>query len=166
MLDIHTFQKHLIITILSCLLSSFSLIWVRNQKHFFPIILHRADNFSRCLGIPVEGNWIMLCSQRENDSEPAEIFLGGNLIYATSLFNPSNQPFLFFLFNCALKDIYSCCVLVSKLCPTLLQPHGLQPARLPVHGISQARILEWVAMPSSRGSSWPRDWTQVSCIGT
>ena len=37
-----------------------------------------------------------------------------------------------------------------------------------VHGILQARILEWVAMPSSRGSSWPRDQTQVSfisCIG-
>ena len=29
-----------------------------------------------------------------------------------------------------------------------------------VHGILQPRILEWVAMPSSRGSSWPRDWTQ------
>ena len=34
-----------------------------------------------------------------------------------------------------------------------------------VHGISQARILEWVAMPSSRGSSQPRDQTHVSCIG-
>ena len=33
-----------------------------------------------------------------------------------------------------------------------------------VHGILQATIREWVAMPSSRGSSWPRDWTQVSCI--
>ena len=33
-----------------------------------------------------------------------------------------------------------------------------------VHGIFQARILEWVAMPSSRGSSQPRDQTQVSCI--
>ena len=33
-----------------------------------------------------------------------------------------------------------------------------------VHGILQARIVEWVAVPSSRGSSWPRDWTQVSCI--
>ena len=32
-----------------------------------------------------------------------------------------------------------------------------------VHGILQARVLEWVAMPSSRGSSQPRDWTQVSC---
>ena len=33
-----------------------------------------------------------------------------------------------------------------------------------VHGILQARILEWVAMPSSRGSSWPRNQTCVSCI--
>ena len=32
-----------------------------------------------------------------------------------------------------------------------------------VRGILQARILEWVAMPSSRGSSWPRDRTWVSC---
>ena len=31
-------------------------------------------------------------------------------------------------------------------------------------GILQARILEWVAMPSSRGSSQLRDWTQVSCV--
>ena len=31
-------------------------------------------------------------------------------------------------------------------------------------GILQAKILEWVDMSSSRGSSWPRDWTQVSCI--
>ena len=33
-----------------------------------------------------------------------------------------------------------------------------------VHGILQARILEWVAMPSSRGHSWPRDWSWVSPI--
>ena len=33
-----------------------------------------------------------------------------------------------------------------------------------VHGILQARILEWIAIPFSRGSSQPRDWTQVSCI--
>ena len=33
-----------------------------------------------------------------------------------------------------------------------------------VHGILQARILEWVALPFSRGSFQPRDWTQVSCI--
>ena len=39
-----------------------------------------------------------------------------------------------------------------------LRPHGL------VHGILQARILEWVAFPFSRGSSQPRDWTQISHI--
>ena len=33
-----------------------------------------------------------------------------------------------------------------------------------IHEILQARILEWVAISSSRGFSWPRDWTQVSCI--
>ena len=32
------------------------------------------------------------------------------------------------------------------------------------HGIFQARVLEWVAIPFSRASSWPRDWTRVSCI--
>ena len=40
---------------------------------------------------------------------------------------------------------------------------GCSPPSSPVHGIFQSRILEWVAMPSSRGSSWPRDWTPVSC---
>ena len=33
-----------------------------------------------------------------------------------------------------------------------------------VHGVLQARTLEWVAMTLSRRSSWPRDWTRVSCI--
>ena len=33
-----------------------------------------------------------------------------------------------------------------------------------VHGVLQARILEWIAIPCSRGSSRPRDWTWVSCI--
>ena len=33
-----------------------------------------------------------------------------------------------------------------------------------VHGVLQARVLEWVAISFSRGSSWPRDWTWVSCI--
>ena len=45
-----------------------------------------------------------------------------------------------------------------------LRPHGLSPPGSSVHGILQARILEWVAIPFSRGSSWSRDQTQVSCI--
>ena len=49
-----------------------------------------------------------------------------------------------------------------------LQPHGLYPPGSSVHGISQARILEWVTIFSFRGSSQPRDGTHVSsifCIG-
>ena len=42
--------------------------------------------------------------------------------------------------------------------------HGLQPPGSSVHGILPARMLEWAAVPSSRGSSRPRDWTRVSCI--
>ena len=45
-----------------------------------------------------------------------------------------------------------------------LWPHELETAR-PLHGLSQARILEWVAISFSRGSSWSRDWTHVSCTG-
>ena len=42
-------------------------------------------------------------------------------------------------------------------------PHGLWPASSSVHGILQAGTLEWVASPFSRGSSRPRDQTQISC---
>ena len=38
------------------------------------------------------------------------------------------------------------------------------PSGSSVYGISQARILEWVAISFSRGSSWPRDWICISCI--
>ena len=53
----------------------------------------------------------------------------------------------------------------SLNCPTLC---NLVDCSLPgssIHGIFQARILEWVAISFSRGSSRPRDWTQVYCIG-
>ena len=48
---------------------------------------------------------------------------------------------------------------VTQLCLTLWKPMDYT-----VHGILQARILEWVAFPFSRGSSQPRGQTQVSCI--
>ena len=43
-------------------------------------------------------------------------------------------------------------------------PENCSPSGFSARGISQARILEWVAIPFSRASSWPRDWTRVSCI--
>ena len=57
----------------------------------------------------------------------------------------------------------SVCVLVYQLCLTLCDPVDCSPPGSSVHGILQARILEWVAFPSSRGSSRPRNGTGVSC---
>ena len=56
-------------------------------------------------------------------------------------------------------------VLVSQSCLTLCDPVNCSPPGSSVHGILQARILEWIAIPFSRGSSWPRDQIQVSHIG-
>ena len=50
-------------------------------------------------------------------------------------------------------------VKVTQLCQTLCDPMDYT-----IHGILQARILEWVVFPFSRGSSQPKDQTQVSCI--
>ena len=49
-------------------------------------------------------------------------------------------------------------------CLTLCNPIDCSPPGSSVHGILQARTLEWVAMPSSRGSSWPRDWICISYV--
>ena len=47
--------------------------------------------------------------------------------------------------------------IVAKLCPTLFDPMDSSPPSSSVHGILQARVLEWVAIPFSRGASQSRD---------
>ena len=54
-------------------------------------------------------------------------------------------------------------VSVTQSCLTLCDPMDCSPPGSSVHGIFKARIPEWVSIPFSRGSSPPRDWTQVSC---
>ena len=63
--------------------------------------------------------------------------------------------------------IHRCECSVAQSPPILCDPMDCSPPGSPVHGILQARLLEWVAMPSSRGSFWPRARTPVSyiCIG-
>ena len=56
------------------------------------------------------------------------------------------------------------CVLVTQLCPALCDPTDCSPPDFSVNEILQARILEWIAIPFSRGTSQPRDWTLVSYI--
>ena len=53
---------------------------------------------------------------------------------------------------------------VAQSCLTLCDPMDCSLPGSSVHGIFQARILEWIAISFSRGSSWPRDRTQVSRI--
>ena len=55
------------------------------------------------------------------------------------------------------------CSVTAVKCPTLCDPLGCSPPGSSVRGIFPARILQWVAMPSSRGSSWHRDQTSISC---
>ena len=59
---------------------------------------------------------------------------------------------------------YVCALFSHSLCLTLCDPMDGNPQDILSMGILQARILEWVAMSSSRGSSQPRNRTQVSCI--
>ena len=65
----------------------------------------------------------------------------------------------------SLINIVQACVLqLLQSCLTLCDSIDCNPPACPVHGILQARILEYVAMPSSGGSSQPRDPTRSSCI--
>ena len=57
-----------------------------------------------------------------------------------------------------------CCCLVAKSCLTLCDPIDWSLPGSSVYGISQTRVLEWVVIFFSRGSSQPRDWTWFSLI--
>ena len=71
--------------------------------------------------------------------------------------NGSNPPLSSTLLS------FSLCVLVAQSYPTLCNSTNRSPPGFSVHGILQARILGWTTIPFSRGSSWSRDWTLVSC---
>ena len=81
----------------------------------------------------------------------------------TTSFHSSILPTISFSVSSLVPDT-SCCCLVAKPCPTLCDTMDCSPPVSSVHGISQARILEWVVISYSRGSSWPRGQTHISCI--
>ena len=66
--------------------------------------------------------------------------------------------------NCISIKLHKVKMLVAQSCLTLCDPIDCSPPGSSVHGILQARILVWVAIFCSRGSSRPRDRTQVSCV--
>ena len=60
---------------------------------------------------------------------------------------------------------HCCCCVAAQLAQLFCSSMNCSPPGSSVHGISQARKLEWVALSLSSGSSQPRDWTHVSCTG-
>ena len=56
-------------------------------------------------------------------------------------------------------------MLVAQSCPTLCDPTNCSPSGSSIHGVLQARIVEWIAISFFRGSSQPRDQTHVSPTG-
>ena len=64
------------------------------------------------------------------------------------------------------QPLQSSKVFITQLCLTVCDPKDCSPPGSSVHGILQARILEWVVIPFSRGSSQSRDRTVVSCIAS
>ena len=90
-------------------------------------------------------------------SSPAHCFPASHPLHSAKTwtlrfppFSPDPQPGLL---------VSAVCWLVSKLCLTLCGPLDFSPPVSSVHGISQTRILEWITISFSRGSSWPRDQT-------
>ena len=63
---------------------------------------------------------------------------------------------------CLMVHLTSCCTYPRAI--ALCNVMDCSPPGSSIHGISQARILEWVTVSCSRGSSWPRDRTHISCF--
>ena len=68
------------------------------------------------------------------------------------------------LWQFAIAACVHVCMLSLRSYMTLFDPVDCSTPGSCVHGILQARILEWTAISSSRGTSWPRDWTCSSCV--
>ena len=62
------------------------------------------------------------------------------------------------------EDVTPACLLSGSVVSDSSDPMDCSPPGSSIHGILQARILEWVAISSSRGSSQHRDQTHVSCV--
>ena len=98
------------------------------------------------------------------------LFKGGQILFFTTLKDQVKDNWEHFItsldLNLETQSIFNCCVHAKSLqsSPTRCAPIDYSLPGCSVHGILQTRILEWVAVSFSRGSSQPRDQTLVSCI--
>ena len=99
---------------------------------------------------------------------PKNVIYSGQQHYhisSNSLFWKLNTYQAYKSISAALTIAMGACYPVAKLCPTPFDPMDCSMPGSFAHGISQAGILEWVAIFFSKGSFWSRDRTRISCIG-
>ena len=111
--------------------------------------------------------WTLKCPSPSNHDWP--MILEDSCWSKYPLFSQTGTRLLFNfnLDKCKMSSSSSSIQATSlQSCPTLSDPMDYSPPGSSVHGIFQERILEWVAISFSRGSSWSRDPTQISCIGS
>ena len=108
-------------------------------------------------------NWIMATSYA---MEPDNCFFYWSTVYNIVLVsNVQQSDSVAYILLFRLFFIVGYCVYAYvQSWPTLCDPIDSSPPGSSAHGIFQTRILEWVAISSSRWSSWPRNWTCVSCV--
>ena len=97
--------------------------------------------------------WILYCWATREAHKSCALCL-----YMLYIFSP-----WFFILYWLIDWLMHGCYIASVVSDSLW-PYGLSPPGSSVHGILQARVLEWVTVSSSRRSSPPRDQTRVSCV--
>ena len=100
-------------------------------------------------------HWDNACKELNNNSKR----------YYLSFLSTNTLPSSFWTSFVFYKIVSKWSVRCSVMSNSLTDPMVCNPPGSSVHGILQARILEWIGIPFSRGSSWLTDRTQVSCIG-
>ena len=122
---------------------------------FWLSILQMADRESSWLwATPWESKAVN--SQGGCSYKPMQMTFRGSIMMWASSYDKFPLICLY-LYTCMLAQLL-------QSCPTLCNPMDCSPQGSSVHGILEARILEWVPMPSSRRFLQPRDWTNVSYI--
>ena len=102
------------------------------------------------------GNCIQYSVRNHNEKEQKKLYICITVLYICNHFAVQQNLTQYCKSTRCVKSLQSC--------PTLCRPMFCSLLGSLVHGILQARILEWVTMLFSRGSSRPRDGTCISCV--
>ena len=175
---------HCILMWMSSLLPSFDLEQFHKPFFFFFLLWHwhfwrlQASCCVRYFGLGLFNSLFMiqlkLIVLAKNNSEvmlcPRRITSRGTCCQFISFFADWVKVCVCACVCVCVRACVRACVCVCSISTDSLWPHELQPARLLYPWNFQARILEWIAMSSSGiwgislGSSWPKDWTCISCV--